>query len=87
MDKEELKQNSPDLDMHFRASKDELSLKAKGAGLFVLIALSLSGIIFLGYLMSVNDGSSSPLFALGILFYLTTDLIKKLAGILDVIKR
>jgi len=83
MSKDEEENRITDLDVQLIASKDELSLKAKGTGLFVLVAISISGIIFMGYLISMNNGSISLGTVLVFLFILASDLIKKLTKLLQ----
>ncbi|MCH1931264.1 hypothetical protein L9G16_13835 [Shewanella sp. A25] len=76
-----------DLDIQLTAKKDELSLKAKGADLLVLIAICIIGIILLSLKMA--DMKESTILYLPILFllYLTYNLIATLDAVLGLAVR
>ena len=77
--------NNPDdsqLDVRISASKDNLSLKAKGAGILVLIALSIAGIVILGYQMKAEFSYIFlPIIILGTITYKLIDSAIDLLGI------
>jgi len=54
-----------------------LSMKAKGAGIIILLSISIGGIVFLGYIaMTVNsDRSSMAMIPLVFLVWITYQLI------------
>ncbi|MBL1415800.1 MAG: hypothetical protein COB27_002820 [Moritella sp.] len=73
--------NYTELDVSVTAKKDELSLKEKGAGLLVLIAICLIGIILLALKMADKDvnGFIMPIL---ILSYITYNLIATIDAVL-----
>lgn len=70
------------LDIQATASKTGLSLKAKGAGLFVLLALAIGGIIFLGYQLTLKESDSRGLIALVFLMFIAQSLVAALLAVL-----
>ncbi len=78
---------STDVDIQFTAKKDELSLKAKGAGLLILIALSIIGIILLS--LKLADMEKGTVLFIPILFlvYITYSLIATLDAVLGLTVR
>jgi hypothetical protein len=78
---------SAEVDIQFTAKKDELSLKAKGAGLLILIALSIIGIILLS--LKLADMEKGTVLFIPILFlvYITYSLIATLDAVLGLTVR
>ena len=84
------KENTKDhtrVDVEFKASKEELSLKAKGAGLLILLSISISGVIFMGYLMSKEGANSALMFPMMFLGYITYNLIATVDALLGITTR
>jgi len=71
-----------DLDLHVTASHTGLSLKAKGAGLLVLLALTIGGIIFIGYQLSLKDSDSKGFIAIIFLMFIAQSLVATLDAVL-----
>jgi biotin transporter BioY len=74
------------VDLQASASPKGLSLKVKGAGLFVLIAITVCGIIFLGYQVSLKDSDSRSLIAIVFLMFIAQTLVAALLAILGLSK-
>ena len=74
--------NYTELDVSVTAKKDELSLKAKGAGLLVLIAICLIGIILLALKMADKDVNGFIIMPILILSYITYNLIATIDAVL-----
>ncbi|RMG20568.1 MAG: hypothetical protein D6732_28600 [Methanobacteriota archaeon] len=70
------------VDIQVTAKKDELSLKAKGAGLLVLIAICLVGIVLLGLKMVDSEKGGFLIMPIMILSYITYSLIATLDAVL-----
>ncbi|MEX2495491.1 MAG: hypothetical protein WD448_05340 [Woeseia sp.] len=79
--------NSGDIDVHVTASRDVLSMKAKGAGVLILLVLSIPGIIIVAYLMSTKDSNRMLILPLMFLIYITYELIATLDEMLGLIRR
>ncbi|WP_417439751.1 hypothetical protein [Idiomarina abyssalis] len=79
--------NHTDVDVQFTAKKDELSLKAKGAGLLLLIALSISGIILLSLKMAEMEKGTVLFVPIMFLLYITYNLIATLDAVLGLTVR
>jgi len=75
---------SHELDFHATASATGLSLKAKGAGLFVLLALTIGGIIFMGYQLTLKDSDSKGFVAIMFLMFIAQGLIATLDALLGI---
>lgn len=75
---------SHQLDLHATASATGLSLKAKGAGLFVLLALTIGGIIFMGYQLTLKDSDSKGFVAIMFLMFIAQGLIATLDAVLGI---
>jgi hypothetical protein len=75
---------SHELDFHATASATGLSLKAKGAGLFVLLALTIAGIIFMGYQLTLKDSDSKGFVAIMFLMFIAQSLVTTLDAILGI---
>lgn len=72
-----------EMEVQAEASRDGLSLKAKGAGLFVLLALDIAGMVWIGYGMIQKDAASTAgVLAFVLLFFLAMQLTKILAAVL-----
>ena len=78
-----------EMDIQVTAKKDELSLKAKGAGLMILIAICLVGIILLAALPMVGENTNFFIIGLAItiLSYITYSLIATLDAVLGLTVR
>lgn len=87
MSDEPSKPVGPEIDVHASASKDGLSLKAKGAGLFVLLALDIAGIIVLGYQLAQKDSDSKAFIAILFLMFIAKELIGTIDGLLGLHRR
>ncbi|WP_434150208.1 hypothetical protein ACR2R6_01590 [Methylocaldum gracile subsp. desertum] len=79
--------NHTDVDVQFTAKKDELSLKAKGAGLLLLIALSITGIILLSLKMAEMEKGTILFAPILFLLYITYNLIATLDAVLGLTVR
>ncbi|WP_417684977.1 hypothetical protein [Pseudidiomarina gelatinasegens] len=79
--------NNIDVDVQFTAKRDELSLKAKGAGLLFLIALSISGIIILSLKMAELEKGAVLSVPILFLLYITYNLIATLDAVLGLTVR
>lgn len=69
---------SDNVELELAHTKDEgLSLKAKGAGIIILLCLTIGGIIFLSYLLitSESDRASFAIAPIMFLLYLSYSLI------------
>ncbi len=75
------------IDIEVTAKKDELSLKAKGAGLLILIAICLIGIILLALKMAEIEKGYTLLFPIIILSYIIYNLIATLDAVLGLTVR
>lgn len=75
------------IDIELSAKNDELSLKAKGAGLLVLISICLVGIILLGLKMAEIEKSYSLILPLMFLAYITNSLIATIDAVLGLTVR
>ncbi|MGF1845283.1 hypothetical protein L4C39_19235 [Vibrio clamense] len=79
--------SNSELDISVTAKKDELSLKAKGAGLLVLIAICLIGIILLALKMADKETNTFIIMAIIILSYITYNLIATMDAVLGLTVR
>ncbi len=70
------------LDVEVTAKKDELSLKAKGAGLLIMISICLIGIILLALKMAEIENGYILLFPIIILSYVVHSLIATIDAVL-----
>lgn len=75
---------SHELDFHATASASGLSLKAKGAGLFVLLTLTIGGIIFMGYQLTLKDSDSKGFVAIMFLMFTAQSLVATLDAVLGI---
>ena len=75
---------SHELDFHATASATGLSLKAKGAGLFVLLTLTIAGIIFMGYQLTLKDSDSKGFVAIMFLMFIAQSLVATLDAVLGI---
>lgn len=75
------------VDIQVTAKKDELSLKAKGAGLLVLIAICLIGIVLLALKMADTEKGGFLIMPIMILSYITYSLIATLDAVLGLTVR
>ena len=66
------------MDLDASASKEGLSLKAKGAGLFVLLALDIFGIIVIGYQLTQKDSDVKGYLPLMFLLWICYELVATL---------
>ncbi len=87
MSDETNKPTHSDMDLHASASKEGLSLKAKGAGLLVLLALDIAGIIILGYQLSQKDSDMKGFIAILFLMFIAKELIATIDGVLGLRRR
>lgn len=87
MSDETKKHAHTDMDIHASASKEGLSLKAKGAGLFVLLALDIAGIIVLGYQLSQKDSDTKGFIAILFLMVIAKELIATIDGLFGLRRR
>ena len=83
----EEKTDHTSVDIQVTAKKDELSLKAKGAGLLVLLAICLVGIIILGLKMADSKTGGFLIMPIIILSYVTYSLIATLDAVLGLTVR
>ncbi|WP_445372310.1 hypothetical protein ACH518_06590 [Methylomonas sp. HW2-6] len=79
--------NHTDMDIQVTAKKDELSLKAKGAGLLILIAMCIVGIILLSLKMADMEKGTILFAPLLFLLYITYNLIATLDAVLGITVR
>lgn len=83
----EEKTDHTSVDIQVTAKKDELSLKAKGAGLLVLIAICLIGIVLLALKMADTEKGGFLIMPIMILSYITYSLIATLDAVLGLTVR
>ncbi|EGR0400044.1 TPA: hypothetical protein ACF5BV_004762 [Vibrio parahaemolyticus] len=76
-----------ELNVEVTAKKDELSLKAKGAGLLVLIAICLVGIVLVALKMADSENMTVLFLPLFFLSYITNNLIATLDATLGLTVR
>ncbi|EHH1241811.1 hypothetical protein P3589_22290 [Vibrio parahaemolyticus] len=76
-----------ELNVEVTAKKDELSLKAKGAGLLVLIAICLVGIVLVALKMADSENMTVLFLSLFFLSYITNNLIATLDATLGLTVR
>lgn len=76
-----------EVDIQLTAKKDELSLKAKGAGVLVLIAFCIIGIILLSLKMAETDKGTILFAPILFLLYITYNLIATLDAVLGLTVR
>lgn len=76
------KVNHTKIDIEATIKKDELSLKAKGASLLILIAICLIGIILLALKMSEMEKGFTLIMPIMILTYITYSLIATMDAVL-----
>lgn len=74
------------LEVDATASRDGLSLKAKGAGLFVLLAIDIVGMIFIGYQLTQKDSDINGYVPLLFLLYIGYQLVSTLDATLGLRK-
>lgn len=79
--------NHTDVDIQVTAKKDELSLKAKGAGLLILIAICIVGIILLSLKMADMEKGTVLFAPILFLLYITYNLIATLDAVLGITVR
>ncbi|MEZ8083768.1 hypothetical protein [Enterovibrio norvegicus] len=79
--------NTNELDVSVTAKKDELSLKAKGAGLIILIAICLIGIILLALKMADKETNVFIIMPIIMLSYITYNLIATMDAVLGLTVR
>jgi len=87
MSDESNKSMHPDMDIHASASKEGFSLKAKGAGLFVLLALDIAGLILVGYQIAQKDSDSKGFIALLVLLIIAKELIATMDALFGLKRR
>ena len=65
------------VEIEVRNEKVGLSMKAKGAGIIILLSISIGGIVLLGYLASTSGQAASGFTILPMMFllYITYNLI------------
>jgi hypothetical protein len=83
----ENKNKHTELDIQLTAKKDELSLKAKGAGLLVLIAICIIGIILLSLKMADTEKDTILFVPILFLLYITSNLIATMDAVLGLTVR
>ncbi|CAH1591405.1 hypothetical protein [Vibrio rotiferianus] len=76
-----------ELNVEVTAKKDELSLKAKGAGLLILIAICLIGIVLVALKMADSENMTVLFLPLIFLSYITNNLIATLDATLGLTVR
>ncbi|EGQ7967138.1 hypothetical protein BBM24_19780 [Vibrio parahaemolyticus] len=76
-----------ELNVEVTAKKDELSLKAKGAGLLILIAICLVGIVLVALKMADSENMTVLFLPLIFLSYITNNLIATLDATLGLTVR
>ncbi|WP_026973502.1 hypothetical protein [Aliagarivorans marinus] len=76
-----------ELNVEVTAKKDELSLKAKGAGLLILIAICLVGIVLVALKMANSENMTIFFLPLISLSYITNNLIATLDATLGLTVR
>ena len=76
-----------EVDIQLTAKKDELSLKAKGAGLLVLIAICIIGIILLSLKMADMEKGTILFAPILFLLYITYNLIATMDAVLGLTVR
>ena len=73
---EEKEENQGNLEVGVKVSDKVLSMKAKGAGVLVLLFISISGMIFVSYIIYDSDGKNFILYLpLLFLLFVTYQLI------------
>ena len=77
----------PELNVEVTAKKDELSLKAKGAGLLALIAICLVGIILVALKMAEIEKGYILILPLMVLSYIVHSLIATIDAVLGLTVR
>ena len=77
----EKEENTPEVEVALNVSDKGLSVKDKGAGILCLLFLSISGIIFVSYLMSTTEKSATLILPLLFLLYVTYHLINLAHGL------
>lgn len=75
------------MDIHASASKEGLSLKAKGASLFVLLALDIVGLIVIGYQLTQKDADIKGYVVIVFLMIIAKELIATIDGVLGLRRR
>lgn len=75
------------IDVEVTAKKDELSLKAKGAGLLVLISICLVGIILMALKMAEIEKGYILILPIMILSYIVHSLIATIDAVLGLTVR
>ncbi|EOB3575223.1 MULTISPECIES: hypothetical protein [Gammaproteobacteria] len=76
-----------ELNVEVTAKKDELSLKAKGAGLLILIAICLVGIVLVALKMADSENMTVLFLPLIFLSYIANNLIATLDATLGLTVR
>ncbi|EHH2514736.1 hypothetical protein [Vibrio parahaemolyticus] len=76
-----------ELNVEVTAKKDELSLKAKGAGILILIAICLVGIVLVALKMADSENMTVLFLPLIFLSYITNNLIATLDATLGLTVR
>ncbi|ELK8311647.1 TPA: hypothetical protein I7693_21800 [Vibrio vulnificus] len=76
-----------ELNVEVTAKKDELSLKAKGAGLLILITICLVGIVLVALKMADSENMTVLFLPLIFLSYITNSLIATLDATLGLTVR
>ncbi|EKK9988774.1 hypothetical protein PP645_004488 [Vibrio vulnificus] len=76
-----------ELNVEVTAKKDELSLKAKGAGLLILIEICLVGIVLVALKMADSENMTVLFLPLIFLSYITNNLIATLDATLGLTVR
>lgn len=77
---EEPKSKETDVELEVEVSDKGLSMKAKGAGTMVLLGISISGIVILGYFLATT-GESMLMAPILFLLFITYQLINILHAI------
>lgn len=75
------------IDIEVTAKKDELSLKAKGAGLLVLISICLIGIVLMALKMAEVEKGYILIMPIMIISYITHSLIATIDAVLGITVR
>lgn len=75
------------LDVEMSAKKDGLSLKAKGAGLLVLISICLIGIVLLALKMAEMEKGYVLILPIMMIVYITHSLIATMDAVLGLTVR
>ncbi len=77
----ENEENRPEVEVDLNVSDKGLSLKAKGAGILFLLFLSISGMIYVAYLISSTGGQIALFLPLLFLLFVTYQLINLAHGV------